>query len=238
MEPLAVLRLALLLQAIAAMQPVHQPFDVYWDMYVPGTQMQSPTTKFTHDRRYTFESRTVVKLGLRGSNWIANPHAWGLWPKLDASNKVPARRIVNGGVPQAGNLSLHLATIRASYSTPWPRGCTPVTPGCLPHSSDLGTDGMGRHPVDWDGFIYVENGEMAPHNPKPAYVARSIALVRAKHPTWPAAKLEAQALEDFASAMDEWMAATLRLYQALRPQARIGYWAMPDPGKKHVAAQA
>ena len=88
-------------------------------------------------------SPEAVKLGLRGSNWTANPHAWGLvrptlisgrerpvgsggeisvgpqWPTIVGMK--PGGKLVNGGVPQNGNLSLHLATIREDFATPWPQ---------------------------------------------------------------------------------------------------------------------
>ena len=94
------------------------------------------------DRRKVFMSPEAVKLGLRGSNWTANPHAWGLvkqrsfpaekdlgsgrgltrrpqWPTIVGMK--PGGKLVNGGVPQNGNLSLHLATIREDFATPWPQ---------------------------------------------------------------------------------------------------------------------
>ena len=219
----------------ALQQPVHQPFDVYWDMH-HSTEIPNPTVSQRHDRRKVFMSPEVVKLGLRGSNWTANPHAWGLWPTIVGMK--PGGKLVNGGVPQNGNLSLHLATIREDFATPWP--VWKATGDLSPRSVDLGTEGDGGHTSAWDGFIYVENGERAPNNLAsfPALVNLSETLVKAAHPEWPASKVTATAEAEYTAAQTQWMAATLEQYTKLRPHARVGYWAMPDPGKRETVNSA
>eukprot|EP01052_Picozoa_sp_SAG31_P038324 SAG31_NODE_5098_length_2745_cov_1.886999_2_plen_282_part_00 len=150
----------------------------------------------------------------------------------------PGGELVNGGVPQNGNLSLHLATIREDFATPWP--AWKAAGDLSPRSVDLGTEGDGGHTSAWDGFIYVENGERAPNNLAsfPALVNLSEALVKAAHPEWPAAKVAATAEAEYKAAQTQWMAATLEQYKKLRPRARVGYWAMPDPGKRETMNSA
>ena len=191
------------------------------------TEIPNPTIAQRHDRRNEFMSPEVERLGFRGSNWSANPHAWGLWPSI--SKKTGA--LINGGVAQNGNLSLHLATIREDFATPWPSW--KANGDLSPRSVELGTDGDGKHTAEWNGFMYVEDGERAPNNLESFPPLRNLSetLVKKAHPDWPAAKIKATAETEYKTAQTKWMAATLELYAELRPNARIGYWAMPDPGK-------
>ena len=150
-------------------QPVHVPFDVYWDMH-HATEIPNPTVSQQHGEtsrrplasdpprlaalRSHRRARSRPTQGVHESRgrqarapWIkldSKPACVGpgksptLDPfpaeqdRLDFSSSVgpqwptivgmkPGGKLVNGGVPQNGNLSLHLATIREDFATPWPQ---------------------------------------------------------------------------------------------------------------------
>jgi hypothetical protein len=135
----------------------------------------------------------------------------GLWPSLPhAENSSGA---VNGGVPQAANLSLHLAMTRKNIEA---------------RLADK--DWAGLAVFDFEAWTPVWEDNTTPaktnwHSVR--YQAYSIALVKAKHPSWSAAQLEAQAKAEFEAAAMELFVATLKLAASLRPKALWGFYGMP-----------
>jgi len=132
----------------------------------------------------------------------ANYSAWnqGVWPYITGAGVAIA-----GGVPQAANLSLHLATVRSTIQYLVPDYAA------------------------FDGNVVIDMEYWRPTavGLAPAYMNLSIALVRAAHPTWNDSAIEAEAVRAFEAAALDFMEATLLTYAELMPHARIGYYGYP-----------
>ena len=133
----------------------------------------------------------------------ANYALWnqGVWPYISANGEVVA-----GGVPQAANLSLHLATIGATLQY--------LVPAFPTYAGNV--------------VIDMEYWRPAFAGLAPAYRNLSIALVRAAHPAWNESSAAAEAQRQFEAAALDFMEATLRTYAALMPLARIGFYGYPE----------
>ena len=143
--------------------------------------------------------------------------------------------IVNGGVPQAGNLSLHLAQLSDSVEKRIPD----------PDWAGLGifdfgmarplAHGLSRWPVfshrmlcaaeEWVPSYYGNVASCGGHSSK--YQNYSRQLVMAKHPTWAPERVEAQAKKEFEAAAVHWFVASLRRAAAMRPRALWGFYGLP-----------
>ena len=131
---------------------------------------------------------------------IYTPTYFKTWPHIGANGEV-----VNGGVPQLGNLSLHLVQVAADVAS------------LLPDS------GFAGHAViDWE----VWKPWLIPAS-KNIYVNASIAAARAAHPSWDEVALEAEAVRAFNASALHFMEATVSLCRQLRPAAHWGYYGLP-----------
>jgi len=154
----------------------------------------------------------VARFSISPSNWTvtgrssclpgANYSAWsqGVWPYITGDGVAVA-----GGVPQAANLSLHLATIRATLQF--------LVPDFAAFRGNV--------------VIDMEHWLPALADSAPAYRNLSVALVRAAHPAWADARVEAEATREFEAAALDWFEATLRTMAELMPAARIGFYGYP-----------
>lgn len=154
----------------------------------------------------------VARFSIAPPNWTvtgrssclpgANYSAWnqGVWPYI-----TDAGVAVAGGVPQAANLTLHLATIRATL-----RNLVPDFPAF-----------HGNVVIDMEYWL------PALADSAPAYRNLSAALVRAAHPQWNDTRVAAEAAREFGAAAIDWLEATLREYAALMPAARVGFYGYP-----------
>ena len=119
--------------------------------------------------------------------------------------------IVNGGVPQAGNLSLHLAQLTESVEKRIP---------------DPDWAGLGIFDFEeWVPSYYGNVASCGGHSSK--YQNYSRQLVMAKHPTWPPDRVEAQAKNEFEAAAVHWFVASLRRAAAMRPKSLWGFYGFP-----------
>lgn len=112
----------------------------------------------------------------------------------------------NGGVPQEGNLTLHLDVFQETVETLIPENY----------------DGIGV--IDFESWrpIYRQNfGSLQP------YKDLSMEIEQNRHPLWNKNRLEQEAIERFEIAGKEYMEETLILAQQLRPNASWGYYAYP-----------
>lgn len=108
----------------------------------------------------------------------------------------------NGGVPQRTNLTAHAAKIRSDIETAIPD-------------------------PDWDGLAFIDYESWQPiwdwnANCCPQYQQASIALVKAEHPTWSVAKVQAQAQEEMEAAGLAFLKQTITVARAARPKAKWG----------------
>ena len=128
---------------------------------------------------------------------------------------------MNGGVPQRGNLSLHLAGWSACVDNEkhgGPAACTNAPGGfwdCVP------PDFEGNCVIDFEEY----NGVWEEAHPR--YQNASLKLVRDQHPSWSAARVSTAAKAEFEAAAVEFLAATVRRGKELRPKCKWGYYGTP-----------
>ncbi|KAK3588223.1 hypothetical protein CHS0354_010469 [Potamilus streckersoni] len=114
-----------------------------------------------------------------------------------------------GGLPQLGNLSLHLQKVVEDIMT------------LIPNPS---FDGLAV--IDWEAWdpLYDRNG----YSPKRRiYQQKSEELVRAQHPDWNKTRVIEEARREFNKAARQYMLKTLELVRELRPQGHWGYYGFP-----------
>ncbi|XP_049804947.1 hyaluronidase B-like isoform X3 [Schistocerca nitens] len=131
----------------------------------------------------------------------------GWFPALlkDSSGKLQPR---NGGAPQAGNLSAHLAAFSAELDQLVP---------------DQEFAGIGV--IDMESWRPVWKQLFGSYAPYPEFSRK---LVRSQHPFWSKSSVEkAQARHDFEKGAREFMETTLELARQQRPLAQWGYYAYP-----------
>ncbi|KAJ8021363.1 Hyaluronidase-1 [Holothuria leucospilota] len=114
---------------------------------------------------------------------------------------------VNGGLPQVGNISVHLEK---------------ATEDILKAIPDPQFKGVGI--LDWESWRpqWEQNFDT-----RQIYRKKSIELVYNKHPEWSNETIELVATAEFEQAADNWMKSTLRLAKDLRPNARWGFYHFP-----------
>jgi hyaluronoglucosaminidase len=144
-------------------------------------------------------------------NHTRGPCIITLWPLIAGAGATGSAN-VNGGVPQAANLSAHLAS--------------------LARTLHLGVrdDYTGIAAIDFENWTPLwdnDGGHGAWHSA--AYPRLSIALVKQKHPSLPAAAALAKAKDEFEQAATEFFVATIRLCKKIRPRARWGFYGFPNP---------
>lgn len=115
---------------------------------------------------------------------------------------------VNGGVPQNASLDRHLRAACDDIRTDIPDG-----------------EFEGLAVVDWESWrpVWERNWDS-----KQVYWEASRALVRAKHPDWTAAQVEAEARAEFEDAARKFMQETLKLGQQQRPDGLWGFYGFPN----------
>ena len=131
----------------------------------------------------------------------------GIFPTIGADGTE-----VNGGVPQNGNLTAHLDQLNAQL------------PMWIPDP-----EWEGNAVFDFEAWTTVWAQNTNPDNWHGArYQQKSIALVKAANPAWPAAKVEAAAKEAFETAATEWFVKSLEAGRKLRPKAKWGFYGLPE----------
>lgn len=188
-------------------------FPLYWNV----DQSREPKVDVT---QFSFRPRNSTQVG----NVCASdppPHSnpgckhWtqGLFPTIDDDGTA-----LNGGVPQAGNLSAHLANIRETL------------PLWLPDP-----DWSGNAVLDFEAWTTVWELNVSPDSstgPKTGWHAMryqnySRLLVEQDHPNWNATRVEAAAKAAFEAAATEWFVRTLEECKQIRPKAKWGFYGLP-----------
>ena len=186
-------------------RPPQEPYPVFWSVAnVP-------------------KSVDITKWGIKPANWTVCGGLSGGWPTL-GEGKVPGSDpkhntsyymtpIVNGGVPQAANLTLHLEELAKAVALRIPD----------PQWAGLGIMDF----EEWVPSYYGNIASCGGHNSK--YQNYSRQLVWKKHPSWSAEQVEAQAKTEFETAGVKMFVASLELARKLRPNAIWGFCARAPP---------
>ncbi|XP_011473092.1 hyaluronidase-1 isoform X1 [Oryzias latipes] len=127
----------------------------------------------------------------------------GLYPRYSVQGDP-----INGGLPQNCSLDEHLRATRSNISTFIPDGAF-----------------QGLAVVDWESWrpVWERNWDS-----KQVYWEGSEALVRARHPDWSPAQVNAAARLEFMEAGRKFMEETVKLGKTLRPNGLWGYYGFPN----------
>ena len=121
-------------------------------------------------------------------------------------------RVINGGVPEYANLSLHLTTLETTIDDYIPSSSYD---GNLVLDFELWTPLWELNRLSIDSFharIYQEY---------------SLDRMAHAHPTWNASSVNAAASRAFEQAAETFFVTTLQTLRALRPRARVGFYGYP-----------
>ena len=150
--------------------------------------------------------------------------SFGAWPQLNASlNATPCwtgrqpcswtpwstiQVLENGGVPQAGNLTLHLDQVSIDIQKE------------IPNSKY-----SGLIILDFEAWrpVLSSNYDALSYN-----IMYSRLLVQQKHPDWNASSIQTAAASEFNAAALSFFIETVRTIRALRPLAKVGYYEWPS----------
>eukprot|EP01084_Bolivina_argentea_P317260 550057_1 len=162
--------------------------------------------------------RNYTQTGYTCSNQQDNCTQWkeGRWPMISAPdiNNSSTWKFVNGGVPQAGNLSLHLQTIKETL------------PDWIPDPN-----WSGNAVLDFEAYSTI--WDYNTHNTNAyyhwiGYQNISIELVKQQHPDWKnETQIISEAKSQFESAATIFFVETLKLCKSIRPNAKWGYYGLP-----------
>lgn len=139
--------------------------------------------------------------------YIATMGKIGLYPYYDRKSAHPGTSH-NGGIPQLGNLTAHLAQVEVDIRTRIP---------------DEHFRGLAL--IDWEEWkpVWGRNWES-----REIYQKASIELVERQHPGWPRHKMVDEAVREFEHSARLWMNATIEHAKSLRPKAFWGYYEFPN----------
>ena len=139
------------------------------------------------------------------------------WPHISHDGT----QVTNGGIPQSGNLSLHLDMWSRAVNNErhgGPSKCTNMPGGfwdCVPPGFD------GNCVIDFEEWssVYEEL--------HPRYQNASLKLVREQHSDWTSAQVATAAKAQFEAAAVKFLIATVKRGKELRPQCRWGWYGVP-----------
>ncbi|KAJ8916657.1 hypothetical protein NQ315_000302 [Exocentrus adspersus] len=181
--------------------PEDKQFKIYWN--IPTFQCDSHKLNFTNlAEKYNITQNENDRF--RGED-IAILYDPGDFPAILKNGTSTVLR--NGGVPQEGNLTLHLEIFAALVEELIP---------------DVEFAGIGI--IDFESWrpIFRQNfGTLSP------YKDLSISIEKRKHPLWPSSWVEKEATKRFELYARRFMEDTLLLAKYLRPNASWGYYAYP-----------
>eukprot|EP00040_Diaphanoeca_grandis_P013058 m.66052 g.66052 ORF g.66052 m.66052 type:complete len:440 (+) comp23635_c0_seq3:116-1435(+) len=151
----------------------------------------------------------VEQFGMKPLNYSFCGRIGGSWPSLP--NEFNNSGAINGGVPQAANLSLHLELTARNVEAMMP---------------DPSFSGLGIY--DFEAWVPIWEDNTASVNwHSSRYTRYSMELVKQQHQDWNATQIEALAKQEFETAAINFFVATLNLCSKLRPKALWGFYGMP-----------
>lgn len=139
-----------------------------------------------------------------------NGRSWsqGAFPTLNSDGTVR----VNGGVPQAANLTLHLELLRSGIDNFMPD---------VNYSGNAVLDFEDWVPA-WEQNYLLEDWHSI------RYPLYSMKLVQQEHPDWNWLQVEQEARVQFEAAGLQFFVETLKTLRSLRPKARWGFYGFPQ----------
>ncbi|KAG6451728.1 hypothetical protein O3G_MSEX007315 [Manduca sexta] len=180
-----------------------RPFSVYWN--VPTMQCKSKKIPF----RNLYENYGILQNAndsFRGEE-ISILYDPGLFPALLKNETSGKFKFRNGGVPQEGDLELHLETFKSVLEQSIP---------------DANFRGVGI--IDFESWrpIFRQNfGVLVP------YKDISIEIEKKLHWWWPKQWIQAEAKQRFEDAARAFMQTTVSIAKQMRPNALWGYYGFP-----------
>jgi hyaluronoglucosaminidase len=175
-------------------------FPIFWNV----DESVAPPVDVT---KYGFVSRTMTQVGNSCSNKGCKPWTQGVFPTINYETG----KIVNGGVPQNGDLNLHLTTIEETL------------PGWIPDSN-----WNGNAVLDFESWTTVWDlnvGSGSWHSK--VYQNYSIELMKNKYPSLNETEIYTKAKNAFEDAATNWFVATLEKCKEIRPNANWGFYGLP-----------
>ena len=172
---------------------------------------------------YGMEPGSFTQTGNRCALPGCVPWTQGLFPLVTTTGKV-----VNGGIPQLGNLTAHLEALEASVVKFIPAA----------NYSHLAV-------LDFEFWspVWAENDAGGDSWHGKLYQSMSLALARKENPHASPAQVAAIAQRDFEAAALEFFTASLKTLRAVRPNATWGFYGLPQgfppgpPMPPHVAEE-
>lgn len=178
------------------------PFPLFWNV----GESQAPPIDVT---QFDFSPRNYTQVGNQCSNPSTNCSSWtqGVFPSIsDKGIKI------NGGVPQAGDLALHLQMFKEGVTT-WIPDVNWNGNAVLDFEAWTTVWELNNHPDNWHGARYQNE---------------SLRIVQQTHPEYNQTQLEAAAKQEFETAATEWFVKSLELGRQLRPLAKWGFYGLPS----------
>jgi hypothetical protein len=181
-------------------RPPQELYPVFWSVYGPGTTGVNPANNSVFNRGGSVD---VARFGIETNNWTRCGDLTSGWhysfPELtDGPDGSLTAQF--GGVPQASNLSAFLESLHHQVTVSIP---------------DPQWGGLGV--LDFEAWrpVWQDTSEK--------YRNYSAQLVRRAHPSWPPARVLAQAQTEFEAAGTAMFVAALKHASALRPNALWGF---------------
>ena len=181
-------------------------YPVFWHVTGPNSSQQ-----FTSGGR-----ADVTKFGIKGLGMSYCGDLEGAFPSLPFAEN--ASNAVNGGVPQLANMTLHLELTKQHIESV---------------ITDPEFDGLAIFDFEEWTPVFEDNDSDGNWHGK-RYQDYSVALVKAKHPSWATAKVAAKAKAEFEAAATDPFVQTLRTARALRPRALWGFCKASPSGARTV----
>ncbi|XP_023950442.2 hyaluronidase A [Bicyclus anynana] len=176
------------------------PFKVYWN--VPSRQCLSRNVVFNLTKFGIIQNDNDTFEGGR----ITIMYDPGVFPAIFQSDS-GSYRYRNGGVPQQGNLELHLTVFRESLNKSIPN----------PDFSGVGIIDF----ESWRPIFRQQFGTLTP------YIDLSMNIEKRRHWWWPTSWQKMEATKRFEDAARVFMQTTLSIAKQMRPRAIWGYYAFP-----------
>eukprot|EP01084_Bolivina_argentea_P180158 311236_1 len=196
---------AIIMQLIAtlAIQLENNRYPVFWNV----DETHEPKINIS---QFNILTKNYTQCGDVCSNQQDNCISWtqGYWSIINSSGG-----IINGGVPQNGNLTLHLETINKTL------------PQWIPNIYWSGNAVLDFE--DWTTVWEYNNGKSWYHSQ--IYQNYSIQLVMEQHPNWTnQTQIVNEAKSQFETAATKWFVETLKLCKTIRSHAKWGFYGLPE----------